>query len=78
MPLHLAHTQIRDTIDIDAARVSYFTNLFPLNPGGIVPSGPSLADLDLGRPAGRGPAEPELVFHMRGQQAAQQQAAAST
>jgi hypothetical protein len=57
--------QIRDTIDIDAARHSYFTNLFPLNPGGIVPAGPSAADLRLDAPAGRGPAEPAAVFHMR-------------
>ena len=27
------------------ARKSYFTNLFPLNPGGIVPAGPSPKDL---------------------------------
>ena len=31
--------------DLDEARRSYYTNLFPLNPGGIVPAGPSPADL---------------------------------
>ena len=29
----------------DDARRSYYTNLFPLNPGGIVPAGPTPADL---------------------------------
>lgn len=29
------------TIDISAARLSYWRNLFPLNPGGIVPPGPN-------------------------------------
>ena len=32
--------------DLDDARRSYYTNLFPLNPGGIVPAGPTPADLD--------------------------------
>ena len=31
--------------DLDDARRSYYTNLFPLNPGGIVPAGPTPADL---------------------------------
>lgn len=31
--------------DLNAARKSYYVNLFPLNPGGIVPSGPTSADL---------------------------------
>jgi hypothetical protein len=31
--------------DLDAARASYYRNLFPLNPGGIVPAGPTAADL---------------------------------
>ena len=31
--------------DLDEARKSYYTNLFPLNPGGIVPAGPTPADL---------------------------------
>ncbi|KAJ9506260.1 hypothetical protein QJQ45_014132 [Haematococcus lacustris] len=39
--------QVRDTVDIDAARRSYFGNLFPLNASGIIPSGPTAADLQL-------------------------------
>lgn len=50
----LCALQVRDTVDIDACRVSYYTNLFPLNPGGIIPSGPTAADLQLDLPAGRG------------------------
>jgi putative glutathione S-transferase len=46
--------QVPDTVDIDGCRRSYYTNLFPLNPGGIIPSGPTAADLQLDRPAGRG------------------------
>jgi len=33
--------------DLDAARRSYYSNLFPLNPGGIVPMGPTAADLGM-------------------------------
>jgi putative glutathione S-transferase len=47
--------QVRDTVDIDACRASYYTNLFPLNPGGIVPAGPRADELGLDAPAGRGP-----------------------
>ena len=39
--------EIRKTIDLDAARYSYYTSLFPLSPGGIVPSGPAFKDLYL-------------------------------
>lgn len=35
LPLPAGGLQIRDTIDIDAARRSYYTNLFPLNPGSL-------------------------------------------
>jgi len=31
--------------DLALARRSYYANLFPLNPGGIVPAGPTEADL---------------------------------
>lgn len=48
--------QVRDTVDVDACRTSYYTNLFPLNPSGIVPSGPTAADLQLDKPARRGSA----------------------
>ena len=27
--------------------ISYYANLFPLNPGGIVPAGPTAADLGM-------------------------------
>lgn len=33
--------------DLDDARRSYYTNLFPLNPGGIVPAGPTAQDLGI-------------------------------
>jgi glutathionyl-hydroquinone reductase len=46
--------QVPDTIDIDAAARSYYGSLFPVNPSGIVPSGPRAADLGLEKPAGRG------------------------
>ncbi|NEP63447.1 MAG: glutathione S-transferase family protein [Symploca sp. SIO2G7] len=36
---------IADTCDIDAIKRDYFGNLFPLNPGGIIPLGPDLKSL---------------------------------
>ena len=36
-----------DTVDVDDCRRSYFTQLFPLNPGGIVASGPTAVQLGL-------------------------------
>jgi len=36
---------IADTCDIDAVKRDYFGNLFPLNPGGIVPIGPGWGSL---------------------------------
>ncbi|PNW72916.1 hypothetical protein CHLRE_14g611517v5 [Chlamydomonas reinhardtii] len=59
--------QISDTLDLDAARRSYFSSLFPLNPGGIVPAGPTAADLQLGsRAPGRGGSSVlEEVCHLR-------------
>ncbi|MEL6813716.1 MAG: glutathione S-transferase family protein [Cyanobacteria bacterium J06598_3] len=36
---------IADTCDIDAVKRDYYGNLFPLNPGGIVPVGPGWASL---------------------------------
>ncbi|MGB3789672.1 MAG: glutathione S-transferase family protein [Phormidesmis sp.] len=36
---------IAETCDIDAVKRDYFGNLFPLNPGGIVPVGPGWDDL---------------------------------
>lgn len=57
--------QVRSSIDVDDARRSYFENLFPLNAGGIIPVGPTLADLDMDASPGRGPNSIESVFHMR-------------
>ena len=61
--------QISNSFDLDDARRSYFSSLFPLNPGGIVPVGPTLADLNLSRDAGRGRQDAESIFHMRKQPA---------
>ncbi|KAG2492999.1 hypothetical protein HYH03_008663 [Edaphochlamys debaryana] len=58
--------QIRDTLDLDAARRSYHTSLFPLNPGGIVAAGPTAADLRLDAASGRGGGGLEEVCHSRG------------
>jgi len=69
--LHLSGSpmQVRDTFNCDAARSSYFGQLFPLNPGGIVPDGPGMAgvlgygsDEDLKRKWEPDPAE---VFLLR-------------
>jgi putative glutathione S-transferase len=53
------------TFDLDAARRSYFTNLFPLSPSGIVPAGPTMAELAFGAPHGRGSGALEDVFWLR-------------
>jgi hypothetical protein len=63
--------QVSDTVDIDACRVSYYTNLFPLNPGGIIPSGPTAADLGLNQPAGRGSTKLQDVCYMQAAAAVQ-------
>jgi len=57
--------QVADTFSIDDARRSYFGQLFPLNPGGIVPSGPTLEELGLGEPSLRGPRSLDAVAHIR-------------
>jgi putative glutathione S-transferase len=36
------HPGIADTCDLDAVKRDYYGNLFPLNPGGIVPAGPDI------------------------------------
>lgn len=41
-------------MDVDGFRESYFGQLFPLNPSGIIPAGPTAAQLGLGRDPGRG------------------------
>eukprot|EP01024_Parvocaulis_polyphysoides_P038110 TRINITY_DN3411_c0_g1_i3.p1 TRINITY_DN3411_c0_g1~~TRINITY_DN3411_c0_g1_i3.p1 ORF type:complete len:404 (+),score=20.19 TRINITY_DN3411_c0_g1_i3:193-1404(+) len=40
-----AALQVKDTYNFDEGRQSYFQQLFPLNPGGIVPSGPTFDDV---------------------------------
>lgn len=56
--------QIQDSVDVTDACRSYFSQLFPLNPGGIVPAGPTLADLDLTRAHNRGSSDVKTMFHM--------------
>ncbi len=36
---------VAQTCDIDAVKRDYYGNLFPLNPGGIIPAGPDMASL---------------------------------
>ena len=59
---------VADTVDVAGYRASYFGQLFPLNPGGIIPAGPTEKDLGLVRTAadaGRGGVSPAEVFHFR-------------
>ncbi|KAA6423856.1 MAG: hypothetical protein FRX49_06426 [Trebouxia sp. A1-2] len=55
--------QVKDSVDVADACRSYFQQLFPLNPGGIVPAGPTLDDLKLSEAHGRGSPEMGAVFH---------------
>ena len=55
--------QIPDTYSVDGARKSYFGQLFPLNPGGIVPAGPTATDLGLGQDPKRGSYNMEDLFY---------------
>ncbi|KAL4857982.1 Glutathionyl-hydroquinone reductase PcpF [Chlorella vulgaris] len=57
--------QLRDCFDLEDARRSYFQQLFPLNPSGIVPGGPTAADLGLDVAAGRGSVALADVFHFK-------------
>jgi putative glutathione S-transferase len=57
--------QVPDTVDVDGCRRSYYSSLFPLNPSGIIPSGPTQADLQLDLPSGRGSHEPAELFYFR-------------
>lgn len=36
---------VADTCDLEAVKRDYYGNLFPLNPGGIIPSGPDVTNL---------------------------------
>jgi putative glutathione S-transferase len=56
---------VSDTVDVDGYRTSYFGQLFPLNPGGIVPIGPTARDLGLGVDPGRGSRAREDAFHFK-------------
>ena len=53
---------VPETVDVDGYRSSYFGQLFPLNPGGIVPIGPTARDLGLGVDPGRGDANDAFHF----------------
>lgn len=55
--------QIKDTFDVDDSRRSYFASLFPLNPGGIVPAGPTKEDLKLDEDTKRGPKDISKIFY---------------
>jgi putative glutathione S-transferase len=36
---------VADTCDLESVKQDYYGNLFPLNPGGIIPSGPDISNL---------------------------------
>jgi glutathionyl-hydroquinone reductase len=38
---------IAETCNLDAIKQEYYGNLFPLNPGGIIPAGPDMSELQL-------------------------------
>lgn len=56
---------VKETVDVDGYRSSYFGQLFPLNPGGIIPTGPTKEDLGLGVDPGRGSLAREDVFYLK-------------
>ncbi|CAM9160868.1 unnamed protein product [Choristocarpus tenellus] len=56
---------VAGTFDLEDARRSYFSQLFPLNPGGIIPCGPTVEDMDLTVPAGRGSHKTEEFFWLK-------------
>ena len=37
--------RVADTCDLESVKQDYYGNLFPLNPGGIIPTGPDITDL---------------------------------
>ena len=57
--------QVAETVDVDACRTSYYTNLFPLNPGGIIAAGPTQEDLGLLEPVNRGSRQPQDMFYLK-------------
>lgn len=62
---------LADTVDVDDCRRSYFKQLFPLNPGGIVPTGPTAVELGLAggqaaqQPSSRGPRDAPHVYYRK-------------
>ena len=56
---------VSETVDVDGYRSSYFGQLFPLNPGGIVPTGPTERDLGLGVDPARGSRAHSDLFHFK-------------
>ena len=36
---------VADTCDLESVKQDYYGNLFPLNPGGIIPAGPDMSSL---------------------------------
>jgi glutathionyl-hydroquinone reductase len=62
LQLHVLNLQIDETFSVSAAQRSYYSQLFPLNPSGIVPAGPRASDLGLGEDPNRGPLDIESVF----------------
>jgi len=54
--------QIRDSFALDQAMRSYFLQLFPLNPGAILPSGPTMQDLGLDAAASASAGRSEDAF----------------
>jgi putative glutathione S-transferase len=58
---------VMDTVDLDECRRSYYSQLFPLNPGNIIPSGPTAEELQFGGPTvsnpGRGPTDISSIYY---------------
>lgn len=50
LPTPPGGARVSETFDVDAARRSYYGQLFPLNPGGIVPAGPDATAVGLEPP----------------------------
>lgn len=60
--------QVSETYSVDGARNSYYGQLFPLNPGGIIPTGPTAEDLKLGTDPKRGPLGMDALFLTRAEE----------
>lgn len=62
MPKFKLCMQVSSTFNVAAAQKSYYGQLFPLNPSGLIPSGPTSADLKLGENPHRGALEASVVY----------------